>query len=376
MIRPFQISDIVLIQRLGRQATKLNTIQTLLQPQAAFWTSLMAVAPWNDGKVATYVLRQPGHGLVGDGFLHVQKRPGRPELEIVRLAPGLDAPHGHPVIWEKLLAHNNAVAAQQQIARIYVDVPDQPLPVHTLSHVGFRPYARETIWRLTPHRLAGQSHSMTAEIRAQNKADEWTLQQLYTRTTPQNAQLAEGMHTDQAVRAPILEWWQVGTCSAFVLEQRGEVVGAVQVAQGRRGYWLQPWADFHATDSYVAHQLVRHALTVVARRAAPLPVYVGVRDYQGSLGTLLEDYGFAPFTDRARLVKPVVQWVREAALESAPVREPAVHVATAPFAVPAPPQPELSALRMAAHGTRRWVAASPVLRRDGRARVEAGHACR
>ena len=383
MIRPFQISDIVLIQRLGRQATKLNAIQTLLQPQAAFWASLMAVAPWNEVKVATYVLRQPGHGLVGDGFLHVQKRPGRPELEIVRLAPGLDAPHGHPVIWEKLVAHNNAVAAQQQIARIYVDVPDQPLPVHTLSHVGFRPYARETIWRLTPHRLAGQSHNLTAEIRPQSKADEWALQQLYTRTTPQNVQLAEGMHTDQPVRPPILEWWQVGACSAFVLEQRGEVVGAVQVVQGRRGYWLQPWADFFATDPYVVHQLMCYALMTVARRAIQLPVYVGVRDYQGSLGTLLEEYGFAPFTDRALLVKPVVQWVREPALESLSVREPAAHVVAAPFSVPVPPgrplgpagQTEYAALRLA-HRTRRLVAASSRLRREGRTRAEAGHACR
>jgi hypothetical protein len=315
------------------------------------WASLTAVAPWHDGKVATYVLRQPGHGLVGDGFLQVQKRSGRPELEIVCVAPGLDAPHGHPVIWEKLLAHHNAVAAQQQIARIYVDVPDQPLPVHTLGHVGFRPYARETIWRLMPHRLDGQSHPLTTDLRGQSKADEWALQQLYARATPRDVQLAEGMYTDQAVRPPILEWWQVGACTTFVLEQQGEVVGAAQVAQGRRGYWVQPWADFQATDSYVVHQLVRHALTLVARRAAHLPVYVAVREYHGSLGALLADYGFAPFTDRAKLVKPVVQWAREPALEAAPALEPAAHVVAAPFTVPVPPRPSrhsgLSALRMA-----------------------------
>ena len=73
------------------------------------------------------------------------------------------------------------------------------------------------------------------------------------------------------------------------------------------------------------------------RRAVHLPVYVGVRDYQGALGTLLADYGFAPFTDRAKLVKPVVQWARESALESAPILEPAAHVVAAPFTVPVPP---------------------------------------
>jgi hypothetical protein len=337
VIRPFHISDVLLIQRLSRQITRLNTIQTLLQPQSAVWSSLTAVAPWHDGKVATYVLRQPGHGLVGDGFLQVRKRPGRPELEIVCVAPGLDAPHGHPVIWEKLLAHHNVVATQQQIARIYVDVPDQPLPVHTLGHVGFRPYAREAIWRLPPHRLSGQPYHRTVEIRTQNKADDWTLQQLYMRTTPREVQLAEGLYADQPVRAPVLEWWQVGVSSTHVLEQGGEVVGAVQVAQGRSGYWVQPWADFNAPDSFVVDQLIRHALTTVGRRGAALPVYIGVRDYQGSLGTLLTGYGFAPFTDRAKLVRPVVQWARESALETAPVLEPAAHVVAAPFTVPVPP---------------------------------------
>ena len=79
-----------------------------------------------------------------DGFLQVQKRPGRPELDIVRLAPGLDARRGHPAIWEKLLSHHTYEAANRRIERIYADVPDQPLPVSTFTHAGFRTYDRQT----------------------------------------------------------------------------------------------------------------------------------------------------------------------------------------------------------------------------------------
>jgi hypothetical protein len=336
VIRPFQLGDIFLIQRLGRQATKLNTIQSLLQPQSAFWASLTAVIPWNDAKVATYVLRQQGHSLLGDGFLQVQKRPGRPEMDILQLAPGLDTARGHPAIWEKLLSHYSAVAAQQQIARIYVDVPDQPLPVHTFSHVGFRTYARQTIWRLTAFDTGTLMPQAPGEIRPQTRLDEWPLQQLYARTVPEAVQVAEGLHTDQPVKPPILCGCAGGACQGFVFERCGEIIGAVQIVQGGRGYWLQLWGDLLDPDTTILHQLLRHALGMIRRSAVAQPVYVGVREYHGALGAVLSDYGFAPFTDRAKMVKHVLQWVREPALGLAPKLEPAAHVVTAHFTLPRP----------------------------------------
>lgn len=354
MIRPFQFGDIVLIQRLGRQSTKLNAVQSLLQPQSAIWASLSASVPWNDAKVTTYVLRQQGHGLVGIGYLQVQKRPGRPEAEITSLAPGLDAARGHPAIWEKLLSYYNSVAAQQQIARIYVDVHDQPLPVNTFCQVGFRTYTRQSIWRLARHELTTYPDPITAKIRPQNKADEWALRQLYTRTVPESVQVAEGLTSPTPAKPPILDWWQVGACSCFVLEQRGDVVGSVQIAHGERGYWLQLWADFYNPDSYVVHQLVRFSLAVISERHAYAyqPVYVGVCDYHGSLGTLLTDYGFAPITDRAKMVRPVMQWIREPALEQSMILKPTAPVIGAPFVLPTPQEIPLSRPRVFIGGVR------------------------
>lgn len=346
MIRPFQFSDIVLIQRLGRQSAKLDAVQSLLQPQSALWASLSALVPWNDAKVATYVLRQQGHGLVGIGYLQARKRPGRPEVEITSLAPGLDTARGHPVIWEKLLSHYNSVAAQQQIARIYVDVPDQPLPVNTFSHVGFRTYTRQSIWRLARHELTTYPHPITAKIRPQNKADEWALRLLYARTVPQSVQQAEGTNGPTPVTPPIVDWWQIGACSSYVLEQRGDVLGSAQIAHGERGYWVQLWADFYNPDSYVLHQLLRHSLATIAQRSAYQPIYVGVCDYQGSLGTLLAEYGFAPITDRAKMVRPVMQWVRELTLEPSLILKPTAPVIGAPFIMPIPPANPLPPSRL------------------------------
>lgn len=341
MIRPFQFSDIFLIQRLGRQAAKLNIVQALLQPQSAFWASLSAAIPWNDAKAATYVLRQHGHGLVRLGFLQVQKRSGRPEAEIVRLAPDLDSALGHPAIWEKLLAHYTAIAAQQQIVRLYVEAPDQPLSIHTLSHVGFRSYARQTIWRLPHHQLAGRTHSISADIRPRSKADDWALQQLYMRTVPKAVQMAEGMDGDPPVKPPILDWWGPGTCNCFVLEKRQEVIGALQFIQGTRSVWLQLWTDMNNPDTTITHELLRYGLMLTQKRELNRPVYVGVCDYHGGLSAILADYGFAPVTDRVKLVRPVVKWIREPALESVGPLESPAYVAPAQFRQESATSPQL-----------------------------------
>jgi hypothetical protein len=310
-------------------------------------------------------LRQQGHGLVGIGYLQVQKRPGRPEVEITSLAPGLDTARGHPAIWEKLLSHYNSVAAQQQIARIYVDVPDQPLPVNTFSHVGFRTYTRQSIWRLARHELTTYSHPISANVRPQQKADEWALRQLYARTVPQSVQVAEGLNSPTPAKPPILDWWQVGACSSYVLEQRGDVVGAVQIVQGTRGYWLQLWADFYNPDSNVVRQLVCHSLTTIGQYNVHQPVYVGVCDYHGGLSTLLAEFGFAPITDRAKMVRPVMQWVREPALEPAMILKPTAPVIGAPFILPTPSGTPLPRSRVLMEGDAKGISAGVPVQRTG-----------
>ena len=147
MIRPFQLGDFFLMHSLSRQATKLNASLALAQPYSVLGSALTAVVPWNDAKVATYVLHQRTHEVARNGFLQAQKRPGRPESDILLLTPALDTAHGHPAIWEKLLSHYSSEATQQKIARIYADVPDQPIVVNTLMHVGFRVYTRQTVGR-------------------------------------------------------------------------------------------------------------------------------------------------------------------------------------------------------------------------------------
>lgn len=301
-----------MLQRLQRQATKLNTIHALLFPRSPAWVALTAVKPWNNGKIVTTVLHQRGHGLARVGFLQAQRRAGRNELDVLCLAPALDTRKGHPAIWEKLLAHLIPEAAAQQTARIYADVPDQPLLVNTFCHVGFSVYARQTVWRLMVSDAGEFLQPMTGVVRAAARGDDWDLMRLYAHVTPKSVQLAEGALGELAVKPPIVEWSYGGDVQDHVLasERSGEIQGCVRVVHGRTGVWMQLWADtLH--DSKSTRSLLAGGLAVVRNRGRRLPVYVAVKGYQGGLAPVLADFGFAPFTDHAKMVKPLMQRVVE-----------------------------------------------------------------
>lgn len=334
MIRPFQLGDIFLMQRLSRQATWLNSYQALLHPYSVVGAALTAILPWNDAKVTTYVLNQRDHDLARSGFLQVQKRAGRAEADILLLAPALDTPRGHPAIWEKLLSHYLGEVAEQQIARLYVDAPDQPLLVNTFSHVGFRVYTRQTIWRLPANRLESYPTQCSEQVRLQTGEDGWGLRRLYSRVTPQHVQQAEGQQAHELVDPPILEGLPSWTRPSYVLALDGEIVGCLRIIYGLRGIWLQLWIDLQQPDQRWVHAMICHGLTEIRRQGRRQPIYIGVRDYHGALGTILSDYGFAPFTDRAKMMKQVVQWIKSKEVVMKPVLESVPEALSAPFTMP------------------------------------------
>ena len=334
MIRSFQVGDIFLLQGLSRVSTKLNTIQDLLQPYPALGMALTAVLHWDETKVQTYVLHQHQHKLARTGFLQAQKRSGRPEADLLLLAPALDTSRGHPAIWEKLLSYYINAATQQGIARLYVDVPDQPLPVACFTHVGFKVYTRQTIWRLPANSIEWFGDQLPTTIRPQQKDDEWGLRRLYDRVTPKLVQQAEGQQMQEMVNPPILDWWQSFVRSSFVLVEKNQIEGCIRIGYGQRGVWLQLWLDTTRPDNMKIPQLVRYALTEVSKHNVQKPIYLGVRDYHGALGTVLSDYGFAPFTDRAKMVKHLVQWVKVTESVLSPVLETVPEAVAAQYLLP------------------------------------------
>lgn len=320
-IRPFAPGDALLVQRLSRYATRFHIGRFLLQPSSPLQAAFSAYLPWAFKSSVTYVLRQEGHGLARAGFVQWQLRVDRAEADLKVLSPALDAPNGHPAIWHKLLAESALSLADQQIRRLYSELSDQPLLVNTFMQAGFNLYARETIWRLAGDVQAGPSvgdSALRRELRPQMRQDQWALEQLYARITPQPVRQAEAGEGEsdgkgESFAPPILTNRHLHRpLSSYVLEGTDGLDGCVQIIWGKTGVWLRLWVDSNHTDSRHIHLLLGYALQRIADAPRQGPVYIGVRDYQGGIGPVLEEYGFAPFTDRARMVRSIWQRAKKA----------------------------------------------------------------
>jgi len=157
--------------------------------------------------------------------------------------------------------------------------------------------------------------------------------------TPPAVQQAEGIQADGELAPPIVDWWQPFVRDSYILEVAGELHGCIRIGYGRRGIWLQIWHNPYNINNDYLQQLLCFALHEIRRQPnLRLPVYVGVREYHGGVGPVLADFGFAPFTDRAKMAKQLLQWVKSAESVLTPVLDKVLdavpEVVAAPFQLP------------------------------------------
>lgn len=282
----------------------------------------------------TYVLRQDGHGLVHEGFLQARREINLREAELVCLAPSLDAPKGHPAIWNKLLAHFIHEVGAWKLERIYADVPDQPLLVNTFAAVGFEPFTRQTVWRCFELPTTLHQRDMALLARPRTEADDWDLQRLYRRSTPDRVRIAEGADTDEGVRFPPSENLSPGESVLYVMRERGELIGAFELTHSPHGVWLRIWSDPSEPTLRTTRTLFEQALWVTMLNRWKAPLYFAASDYQGGVNGILEEFGFVPFCDRVRMVKHTVKWVRESIANTTLLMDAAGEIVPTTYAPP------------------------------------------
>jgi len=311
-VRAFRLRDVALLIRLQRQGVSLSPEQALVRSRSALWSALLAPFPWHGIGVATYVLRGWDGRRLAHGVAQMQKRPERPEADLLFLAPALDAHEGAGDIWYRLLGHCGYEAGQFGLQRLFATLPDDAEMLEVFRQACFSLYAKEEIFRLErAFRLEGSPDQ--GLVRPYREADDWALQRLALAYTPRLVQQAEGMMNGDAplTRDP-------GAGLTFVLARGAEVLGAVQIETGTLGYWLRLYGNPQAVGEMRA--LLLHGLSALAAYP-PRPVYCGVRDYQGGARTLLSDLGFRPFATWNRLVRYTVAWAKEPALRATPALE-------------------------------------------------------
>ena len=335
--RPFSLGDALLLQRLRKYSTPLQIERILLESISPVRTVLRSCFPWYRHSSFTYVLRQEENGLAREGLIQLHLRPHTHEADVTLLSPALDAPQGHPAIWQKLLTHSAQHISRQKVSRLCSDLPDQPLLVNTFRQVGFSLLSQVTIWRLGAASIV-RSDACASAIRPQRGADAWELEQLYRRITPVPVQQMEmGLTPDQSEEdriSPILSNPHQTPMSGYVLEGERGAAGCVQILWGRRGAWIRLWVDTNDPRVENAQLLLAFALQRIQDAPQVRRAYIGVRAYQTGLNALLNDEGFAPFTDRVLMVRNILQWQRRAADQRAPALEAVQEVAPGSLAMP------------------------------------------
>lgn len=325
VIRPFGLNDIWLVRRLQRSGMTLAVEHMLTHPHGPLWTALLAPWPWAGVGVATFVLDESVNGQRLHGFAQLMKRADRSEADLLHVAPAitsqLASDRSVEAIWSRLLNHCSLAAATHGLQRIYASAPQGCSEQTSLSQAGFCVYTRETIYRLAALPAAVEP---APGIRLQHPRDNWSLQRLYLRGTPRLVQQAEGALSTEA-GSPMLSWWEPNDWQGLVWEPAGEVRGAVQMHRGRAGHWLRVLGagELAAREVRVLiEQGLRHLSGAgPSRDRRDVPVYATVRDYDVHLGGALIGFGFAPFMERARMVKHTVGRVTEPLPATHPVRE-------------------------------------------------------
>jgi hypothetical protein len=121
--------------------------------------------------------------------------------------------------------------------------------------------------------------------------------------------------------------WSQG--EGFVLEDRNGTSGYGYLMSGRIGHWLHILVHSRAYDR--AGDLLDYGLALL-NYYPPLPVYCGVREYQGGVRVPLEERGFQMFSAQCCMVRHTMARVKKPALNLVPALEKRVEAPTTTLA--------------------------------------------
>ena len=310
------LDDLIAVQRLQARGMQLDLERSVLWPHTPLQAALTPRLPFSMVSAET-IVAYPNNARRGRaaGFLQLRGRRGRPEADIVFIAPSLDSDDDAVSIWYRLLAECAQMIGGRGGQRLFAQVSGGNGVEEVFRQAGFSAYAREDVYRLTdwPVNLTKGN-----TLRHQRARDGWALLRLYAQFTPRPVQIAEGTLSPEGQGGKMGDWWDQSGGSGHILEAENELAGAVRVRRGSAAYWLRFWLHPQAQEQ--SEKLVRGALSLLW--AAPRhPIYCSVRDYESGLRNELEAAGFQYLLTRSLLVKHTTVRAKESLLKLMPALE-------------------------------------------------------
>ena len=318
----FDVSDALLVSRLQSQGILLDPEEALTKTYRPLLTALVGCLPFRRTGVLTCVCNERGENQHMAGFVQIRMRRPGSEADVIYLTPSLSVAQEATAIWGHLLENLCFEAGKQGVQRIFARPPEDGPEVEVFQQAGFSIYAREDIFRLerVPNELP-QPEDRT--MRPQQAVDSWRLQELYATVAPRLVQQTESLASKWETTPG--SWLSPAKREGYVLEDKGKILGYVQIREGQVGHWLEMLLHPEAYD--LAEELVTQALALLARFPL-LPIYCCLRRYQGGLTAVLEAKGFQLFASRCVMVKHTTVRIKEPALKLVPALEKGAGAAT------------------------------------------------
>ncbi|MBN1992546.1 MAG: hypothetical protein JW953_07550 [Anaerolineae bacterium] len=293
--------------RLQQVGTPLNIEEQLTHPRSLLRSVLINSLFFPRTGPSTFILDQQDENGRLLGLAQIRTRPGRPDRDVVFMSPALETGNGNHAIWQRLLTHLCVQTAERGCFRLYASLPVDSEEFHLFKNIGFIKYSQEDIYQFNPT-PPGTALETNISLRPQQASDGWGLQQLYATVTPRPVQNIEGL--GQGLWAlPQQRWGEPGCQNGYVWEENGELLGALHLRTGKRGYWMRTLLHPEAIDQ--AKALAKAALNLTGNKNPHLPVYFAVRQYEIGWRSVLTDLGFVPLTTQTLVVKPMVVRVRD-----------------------------------------------------------------
>jgi hypothetical protein len=301
MIRPFDIRDVSVVQRLTPLARPLACELVAVDGVNPLREAMRAYVSGGRDHAVVLVERDADHDVEAFGLMYVipnangENNDSGPQQR--RAALVLMAPHAQTdelvEAWMYLAQEFASEAAQRGVHHIVAEVPEAGGEAEALQGAGFVPLIQQDVLKLSTRPEEPVAPEVMG-LREQTRDDEPLIKALHLRSAPKMTYQAETSF--DLLRATHR------MDRGFVLMRANELIAHVSVRQGKRGYGMQ--ALFRAEAELEAKPMLQYALSQLLG-GARLPVYLTLRQYQSWLLPILDDLGFVHMTSTMLMIRHI-----------------------------------------------------------------------
>lgn len=317
MVRPFDIRDVSIVQRLSPLGRALAYELAAVDGLSPLREALRSYAAGGSDNRIALVRRNHDQAAEAFGLAQMLSDPtdaGREDdngetrnghrtryAALVYMAP-TPRTEDMAAAWADLAQALVSYAAERGAVHVIAEAPDAGGEADALYSAGFTPLIHQDVLKLP--RIAGAFDGPVDEVpglRPQQDSDEPLVRLLAMRTVPKLMQRAESTSDLTRLTHRI-------DCG-FSLFNKGELTGNVAIRRGRRGYGLQ--MIFHPSAEDQAEAALRYSLSRLCGRTSNRPIYCTVPSYQSWLLPALGRLGFVHVTSNVLMIRHTAATVKQ-----------------------------------------------------------------